>query len=192
MLDMIERKKGKWYETINKYRQDLDLTWEKLLSMNRKELKKCINKYDTKLWEKWIEESKVLKLYAKEKGKIGYEYCYKNNYNSKLYARARVNALQLEEHKGRGLEHYNTICKLCKEEEEDLVHFLIKCKALEKERNYEILENNTDDPELKARKLLFRNENIQEVSKLIRSLWECRKKLLKQIQTEDGKMKNYN
>ena len=89
-----------------------------------------------------------------------------------------------------GLEHYNRTCKLCKDEEEDLVHFLIKCKALEEERNYEILENNTNDPELKARILLFRNENIQEVSKLIRSLWECRKKLMKQVNSEDKKMEN--
>ena len=116
-------------------------------------------------------------MYTKEKERIGYEYCYKNNYNSTLYSRARMNAL-------------HSPCKLCKDEEEDLEHFLIKCKALEKERNYEILENNTDDPEPKARKLLFRNENIQEVSKLIRSLWECRKKLMKQVISEDGKMKN--
>ena len=140
--------------------------------------------------EKRNRRKNVLKLYTKEKERIGYEYCYKNNYNSKLYASARVNALQLEEHKGRGLEHYNTTCKLCKDEEEDLVHFLIKCKALEEERNYEILENNTNDPELKARILLFRNENIQEVSKLIRSLWECRKKLMKQVNSEDKKMEN--
>ena len=44
-----------------------------------------------------------------------------------------------------------------------------------------------DDRELRARKLLFRNENVQEVSKLIRSLWECRKKLMKQVNTEDEK-----
>ena len=99
--------------------------------MDRKELKKSINEYDTRLCKKGIEESKVLKLYSKGKGRIGYEYCYNNSYNSKLYARARMNALQLEEHKGRGLKHYNTICKLCNEENEELVHFLIKCKALE-------------------------------------------------------------
>ena len=52
MNDAIKRKKGKWYRTVNKYRQDLDLSWEDLLSMDRKALKKCVNKYDTDLWEK--------------------------------------------------------------------------------------------------------------------------------------------
>ena len=151
MLDTINRKKGKWYSTVDKYRQGLEISWEELLKMDRKELKKCINRYDTKLWEKGIEESKVLKLYAQEKRKIGYEYCYNNSYNSKLYARARVNALQLEEHKGRGIKHYDTTCKLCKEEEEDLIHFLVKCKALEKRRNNEILDKHRSDPELKTR-----------------------------------------
>ena len=48
-----------------------------------------------------------------EKKSIGYEFCYRNNYNSKLYARARINALQLEEHKGRGkkamMQHANYV-----------------------------------------------------------------------------------
>ena len=71
-----------------------------------------------------------MKLYAQEKRKIGYEYCYNNSYNSKLYARARVNALQLEEHKGRGIKHYDTTCKLCSKETEDIDHFIITCKKL--------------------------------------------------------------
>ena len=54
MKDAIKRKKGKWYRTVNKYRQDLDLSWEDLLSMDRNALKKCVNKYDTDLWEQSI------------------------------------------------------------------------------------------------------------------------------------------
>ena len=55
----------------------------------------------------------MLKFYNLEKKAIGYDYCYKNSYNSKLYARARVNALQLEEHKGRGNPKYGSTSKLC-------------------------------------------------------------------------------
>ena len=108
--------------------------------MDRNTLKQCINKYDTDLWEQSIRNSKILKFYALEKKVIGYNYCYKNSYNSKLYARARVNALQMEEHKGRGKPHYDTTCKLCKEKVEDLVHFIVKCKKLEGKRDYNILD----------------------------------------------------
>ena len=72
-----------------------------------------------------------MRIYNIEKDSIGYEQCYGNNISSKLYARARINALQLEEHKGRGQSNYNITCKLCGEEKEDLVYFIIKYKILE-------------------------------------------------------------
>ena len=148
--------------------------------MDRKTLKVIIYKYDTDLWERNIRDSKVLGFYALEKKFIGYEYCYSNDFNSKLYAKARTNALQTEEHKGRGNKNYNTICKLCKEPE-NLVHFIIKCKKLEGSRNYEILNKDIKDPEVRLRAFLFRNKNYKQVSKQIRDLWEHKKKLIKLI-----------
>ena len=85
--------------------------------------------------------------YAKEKKVIGYEYWYRNNYNSKIYARARINALQLEEHKGRGKQGYDTRCKLCLEEKEDMIHFLVKCNKLESKKEDNIIDKNIKDPE---------------------------------------------
>ena len=67
MNDAIRRKKGKWYRAVNRYRMDLDLSWKDLLDTNRTTLKKCINKYDTDLWEKSIKNSKVLKFYVLKK-----------------------------------------------------------------------------------------------------------------------------
>ena len=51
--------------------------------------------------KKGLSEKPAAKFYAAKKRTIKYEHCYRNSYNSKLYARARLNALQLEEHKGR-------------------------------------------------------------------------------------------
>ena len=39
MNDAIIRKKGKWYRTVNRYREDLDLTWRELLEMDKNTLK---------------------------------------------------------------------------------------------------------------------------------------------------------
>ena len=83
---------------------------------------------------------KILSFYALERQVIGYEFRYKNRFNSKIYARARINALQMEEHKGRGNQGYDTKCKLCQEEIEDIVHFTIKCKKLENKRDYSIID----------------------------------------------------
>ena len=67
MNDTIIRKKGKWYRTVNRYREDLGLSWEALLEMDSSTLKKCINKYDNDLWEQGIRNKKVLSFYALEK-----------------------------------------------------------------------------------------------------------------------------
>ena len=40
MSDAIARGKGRWYDTINRYRLELGLTWRKLETMNRATLKK--------------------------------------------------------------------------------------------------------------------------------------------------------
>ena len=122
-----------------------------------------------------------LRIYNLEKKEIGYEFCYKNNGFSRFLARARINALQLEEHKGRGQINYNSNCKLCGKEKEDLVHFLIKCEKLEVKRNYEVIDENIDNPEERMRKLLYRNRKHQEVGKQIKNLWDLRKKSIEKI-----------
>ena len=48
----------------------------------------------------------------------------------------------MEEHKGRGKQDFDTKCKLCQEETEDIVHFTVKCKKLENKRNYSIIDGN--------------------------------------------------
>ena len=151
----IKREKGRWYNIINKYRQELKITWEELLNQDRKSLKKLIKNYDNDCWEKGLLEKPATKFYATEKKEIGYKHCYRNSYDSKLYARARINALQLEEHKGRSNKNYDTTCKLCGEEKEDLVHFTVKCIKLEKKRNNSVINMEIIDPKERMKDLQF-------------------------------------
>ena len=90
--------------------------------------------------------------------------------------------MKLEEHKGRGIEGYNKKCKLCGEEEEDLVHFISICKKLESVRDYNLLDRNIRDPEDRMRKLLYRDDRSWRVGKQIKDLWDLRRKLLKEIE----------
>ena len=109
MKDTLMKKKGKWYSTIDSYRRELNLTWTQLENMNRATLKSTIRQYDTDKWYKGLFKKSSMCFYAMEKKQIGYELCYRNNFSSKIYARARINALQLEVHKGRGLENFNDL-----------------------------------------------------------------------------------
>ena len=170
MLDTIETEKGHWYTNINSYREELEISWKELFTMSKKELKSRIRTYDTEKWNTSLESKSTLKYYVQGKTKIGYEFCYRNNLNSTFLARARINSLKLEEAKGRGNPHYDRICKLCREEEENIVHFLIDCKALEEERNYEIIDSSIEDSEEKMIKLLFQTGKYQETGYMIKKL----------------------
>ena len=115
MTDTLIRRKGKWFNTINEYRQELNISWDQLKKIDRQSLKKMVRKYDTEKWREGLSKKTSLRIYNLEKKDIGYEFCYRNNSNSRFLATARTNALQLEEHKGRGQKNYNTDCKLCRE-----------------------------------------------------------------------------
>merc|ERR1712179_771878 len=131
---------------------------------------------------KWFDEmskKQSLRFYIKEKMEVKYDMCYRNSISSSYYARARINSLKLEQI-GRGKVNYNKTCKLCEEEEEDIIHFTIKCEKLEQKRNYNLIDKKIDDPEERMRVLLFRNENRQEVSRMIKGMWDTRGLLLKE------------
>merc|ERR1712179_901939 len=179
MLDTIKTKKGRWYKLTNSYREELKMTWEEVYEIPKEVLKKRIKEYDTHLWELDLAEKTTLKYYAMGKTEIGYNYCYRNNMNSTFLARARVNSLRLEEAVGRGNKYHNKICKLCGKEDEDIVHFIVKCKALETKRRYDLLDRSIENPEERLVELLFRQQDFQGAGRMIRDLWFKRKDILK-------------
>ena len=93
MQDSINEGKGRWYNNVNKYRQELNISWDDFLNLDKKNLKKMIRNYDNDCWEVGLQEKSSIKFYAAEKKEIGYEFFYRNNYDSKLYAKARIDAL---------------------------------------------------------------------------------------------------
>jgi len=132
----------------------------------------------------------TLKYYAAGKTEIGYQHCYRNNMNSTFLARARTNSLKLEEAIGRGNKHYNKVCKLCEQEEEDLVHFIAKCRALETKRDYGVLDCSIEDPEERMIKFLFRQEDFQRAGKMVKELWFRRKDIMKNRQKMELERRN--
>ena len=111
--------------------------------LEKKELKRKITEYDTQIWMEEMLHKPSLQWYRIGKKKIGYEMCYRNTKHSAYLAKARTNSLQLEVHLGRGLENYDRTCKLCRIEDEDLEHFLIRCPALQGKRDPEIMKIET-------------------------------------------------
>ena len=185
MKDTLIKGKGRWYRAIDEYRAELGLSWETPFKTDRPTMKKIVRTYDTEKWKEGLEKKISMRFYIQEKKEIHYDLCYRNNNCSKFYAKARINALKLEEHRGRGIEGYNKTCKMCGEEIEDLVHFISNCKALEKTRNYKLIDRYIRNPEERMRKLLFRDNRHWEIGKMIKDLWVERRKILKEIEIKN-------
>merc|ERR1711895_242537 len=179
MLYTIKMKKGNWYRMVNSYLKELKIDWEDIYGMTKEDINKMMKNHDTKLWIKTLEEKSTLKYYKEGKTSMGYENCYRNNAGSMLYAQARLNALKLEEAIGRGKHNYNKTCKVCGLEEEDLLHFIIKCPRLDKRRNQEILDNGIEEPEEKLIHFPYKQKNHQEKGKMIKDMWYARRSILK-------------
>merc|ERR1711888_379681 len=107
-----------------------------------------------------------------------------------FFARARLNSLRLEEAMGRGKIFYNKTCKLCKQEEEDLLHFMIECPCLEGKRNYEIIDERILEPEKRLIQFLFKQRKYQETGKMIKEMWYIRRNMLKYEKDNKKKVKN--
>merc|ERR1711874_41797 len=149
-----------------------------LENLNRSALKNIIKKYDSDKWRQGLIQKPSLTYYIQGKKEIDYEFCYRNNSSSTFLARARTNTLKLEEQKGRGVPGYNKTCKLCKKDEENIVHFIIDCEELEDIRNYNLIDNNLSNSEEKMITLLFHNDNLQDIGHMIKKLWNKRRNLL--------------
>merc|ERR1711895_246736 len=160
MRDTIRTKKGRWYTCINKHRENLGITWDELQKMSKEELKSRVKSYDTEKWQESLETKSTQKYYLQGKQNFGYDFCYRNNYDSTFLARARLNALKLEEQIGRGKTNYDATCKLCKTDKEGMAHFLIDCKELEEDRDYNLIRNSSESSGDRMVELLFNTENF--------------------------------
>ena len=67
---------------------------------------------------------------------------------------------------------------MCKEAEENIVHFLMDCGKLKAHRNYDLIDKDILNPEERMRTLLFRNNRYQETGEMIKNLWIKRRHLL--------------
>ena len=55
--------KGEWINTTNRYLETLGLTWQKLRSMDRNEIKKNIREWDTDSWKEEMRSKSTMKWY---------------------------------------------------------------------------------------------------------------------------------
>ena len=112
------------------------------------------------------------------KKEIKQENIYDNRYSSVLLFRARANILELNDRQRHNKVHKDTSCKMCGTEYEDLIHFMIKCKELEEERNIQlIMKKKVNNDEDTVGNLLFDIEesDFDTTKKMLQRMWNKRK-----------------
>ena len=107
--------------------------------MSKMQIKKKIREYDTELWRKEMLNKSTLNRYRKKKNEIKEEKRIDNSLASKLWFRGRSNTMDLNID-NKYMKKGSTVCDLCEEEDEDMSHFLLRCKKLEKERDYSFMK----------------------------------------------------
>ena len=71
MEDIIEKRVGDWFRIVNSYLEELDITWDSLYTLTKREIKTLTINYDTWLWEKELKDKKNPKVLQGRKGKTG-------------------------------------------------------------------------------------------------------------------------
>ena len=175
LKEIIRNDKCKLTKEVNMILQEIKLS--EFLNSSIEKIKLKCNEWDEEIWITEIGKKNSLDLYKNFKVKIKQETYY-NEEKSLIIFRMRTNTLNLNDRKR--FQNESTECQLCKNEIENLEHFLLHCPALEDQRK-EILALQRpriqEDRDL-LRDLLF--ESHPEKEKL-HNLWIQRKKILKDI-----------
>ena len=143
-----------------------------------------MRKWDTEQWEIELQNKSTMKMYREKKKKIGYEFCYRNDFSSTYLAKARTNSLKLgdwflrqKKNKIRGN------CLICGNDVEDLIYFVSECKGLDRFRPPTWIRMREEfDPDVATRVILFKNkEDWFKTSRTLEKMWQHRRYVEKQV-----------
>ena len=72
----------------------------------------------------------------------------------------------------------DTVCDVCGEEEEDLIHFLMRCRGLDDRRDEDLVAKfKGGDDRSTAGRILFetKGDDVKRLKRMLRNLWSSRK-----------------
>ena len=154
--------------------------WDTLSSKNIQQAKEKLMYDFVESWKEEIQSKSKLDLYSTLKTGWGTEGYIKANINKSkrsLICQARIGTLMLMIEKGRyyKIPRHLRICELCKNEVEDLPHFLFRCASTEKTRidllyKYPGILNYATDND----KLLFLSKKPFVMGNYIQTIWQDR------------------
>ena len=178
MEDDLNRNVTPLSRKVKQYMNETKINIQHIKNKKEKEIIEIIRKKDTQEYINEIEERPTLKLYRFFKREIkDEEKLFDNTFSSKILMEARSDSLELGWRKR--FQGHDTLCGVCKLEEETNYHFLCKCPKLEQKRR-QINYDNDDD--LLKKLLCFNKLDEQDIDKnkrILNEMWNERKKIIK-------------
>ena len=173
--------KNVWNRKLNDYLRNLDINFNNINRMSKQEIRVLARHFDTTKWEKEIEKKTSIPIYRRFKTQIKEEQIYRNDFSSRLLVQARSNTLRLNIEKR--FTNERTVCDLCNIEEENMSHFILRCKKLDSCRNKRFLDKFKDmDSDTKLGNILFNYDHIETTKIMLECMWKDREAQLKNKQ----------
>ena len=178
VMRRLEQGATRWSQQANDYLVKVGLTLTNIKSMTCEQIKKKINRWDTEVWQREMENKSTLELYRSFKREVGEEKWMDNRWQTNIMMRARTNTLKL------GWRGDREVCELCGQESETLKHFLLMCSKLNGVRMTGYLLQRPfrcPEDELMADMLLFGRNSYDDCESrilLLSNLWRERLKIL--------------
>ena len=172
----------KWSKAIKKHLMKIGLSIDDLLQMSTDQVKSHINRKDSAEWHEKMADKQSLMIYRMFKTGIEEVKWFSNGARYSIMMNARANTLKLGWRDWQA-EPTRT-CKLCKETNEDLKHFLLECPVLEGiRRQYIELQRPRikDELEIIKNMLMFGSDigkNGEIYLEMVWRLWNNRRKFL--------------
>ena len=174
-----------WNRTLDRYLEEVGMTFEDIGRMSKGEIKRRIKEYDTGCWWRELGGLRSVDVYREFKLGIGYDRPYDNGMESVLLFKARSNTLILgDRNRFRGGDG---ICELCRQEVEDIGHFILRCPGVRRARRAELLEKlgGEGDGERLGR-MLFTGGRVGEVRRMLGDMWRLRYCRMVRVRRERG------
>ena len=121
-----------WNRGLRVCMDKVGLEYDGLRAMSKGQLRGRVIEMDTVEWKRGMERKSSLYIYRLYKESVKEEGIYRNNRPSVYLYRARANVMGLNDFNRHQREEARriTLCGVCGEEDEDLGHFILRCRGI--------------------------------------------------------------
>ena len=172
----LENNKGTWKMNSERICNKYQLDKNEFKNLKKKELTDKIRKFETASWKEEMTKKKTLELYRKYKSQIKQEEDYYNDNKSKIWFQVKTNCLFFKK------KNENNKCKICKEGNEDLNHFILYCNKLsEIRKQHDAFQRpHIENENELLSNIIYKNEDKEGIKAIVEKMWIKRLTLLKE------------